>query len=107
MEEIRMSRLQSVLCGIALALGGCAVSTGDAAEDHVSTASDVQEVRMAPGFTGPFSTAANVTCTDTFGVCKVVSVCEGIRNDTRQIITETCCTAAGSCTTELYGLCGC
>lgn len=102
-----MSRLQFVLCGVVLVLGACGISADDNPETEVSTSSDIQEVRAVRLFTGPFSTASDVTCTDTFGECKVVPVCEGIRNDTRQIITETCCTASGSCTTELYGLCGC
>ena len=101
-----MGRLRWVLCGVALAFGACAVSTGDGPGDTMSASSDVQEVQTVRP-PGPLSTAADVTCTETFGVCKVVAVCEGIPNDTRQLITETCCTAGGSCTTELYSLCGC
>jgi hypothetical protein len=102
-----MLRLRWVVCGVALAFGACAVSTGYDPGEAVSASSEVQEMQTVHRSTGPFSTASDVTCTETFGACKVVAVCEGIRNDTRQIITETCCTASGSCTTELYGLCGC
>jgi hypothetical protein len=106
-QEVTMSRLQGVLCGIALALGACAVQTSDTAGADVSASSEVQALDTLKPYTGPSSTTADETCTETFGACKVVTMCEGIRNDTRQIITETCCTAPGQCTVEHYGLCGC
>jgi len=101
-----MSRLQWVLCGMAMALGACEVSTGNDPEATVSPSSEIQALENLPPYTGRASIAGE-TCTETFGVCKVVTVCEGIRPDTRQLITETCCTAAGVCTVEHYGLCGC
>ncbi|MEO7732834.1 MAG: hypothetical protein ABIY55_17840 [Kofleriaceae bacterium] len=72
----------------------------------MSTSSDEQALDSLPPYTGHASIAGE-TCTEVFGVCKVVASCEGIHPDSRQMITETCCTPGGSCTVEHYGLCGC
>lgn len=100
-----MSRLRWVLCSVVLAFGACAVSTGVDPGDAVSTASDMEEVQTVYRSTGASSTEA-VTCTDRLGACVAVPKCESIP-DTRQFLTETCCTASGSCTTERYAFCGC
>lgn len=101
-----MSRLRWILCSVVLTFGACAVSTAVDPGDAVSTASDTEEVQMVNRSTGASSTAAGVTCTETLGVCRAVAKCESIP-DTRQMLTEVCCTAAGSCTTEHYFICGC
>lgn len=102
-----MTRLRWALCGLSLVFGACAVSSGERTADSAATATDVQQVQTAYPAAASAAAASDVTCTETFGECKVVATCEGIPNDTAQRITETCCTAAGSCTTELYRLCGC
>jgi hypothetical protein len=82
--------------------------TQDTQEEHSALGSQPSsEVQSVARFTIPgTSSAADETCTETFGVCKV-GQCELGPNDTFQRITEVCCTAGGSCTTELYRLCGC
>lgn len=103
-EEVMMSRLRWVLCSVVLAFGACAVSTGVDPGEAVSTSSDMQEVQAVSTALSPAETG--VTCTETLGVCAAVPKCESIP-DTRQFLTETCCTASGSCTTERYAICGC
>jgi|GEM_PF-5569718 len=101
-----MSRLQWVLCGIALTLGACSASTGNDPEAKVWTPEDQQTLESLPPYRGHASVAGE-TCTEVLGLCKVVAQCEGIHPDTRQMITETCCTPNGVCEVEHYGLCGC
>jgi hypothetical protein len=97
-----MSGLRWILCGLALSLGACAVSSDDASSAP-DTSSQAQEI-VVPRALG-FKPAAE-TCTETFGTCKV-GQCELGPHDTFQRITEVCCDASGACTTELYRLCGC
>jgi len=47
----------------------------------------------------------SVTCTDTYGVCKV-GRCELPVDDFQQF-TETCCDSLGHCTVTQWKICGC
>jgi hypothetical protein len=104
---IQMWKFRSMLCGLVVAFTACAdVSPADDPGDPAPTES-ARVQTITQGTAAPFSVSPNtVTCTDTFGVCKV-GQCELGANDTFQRVTEVCCDSSGSCTTELYRLCGC
>ena len=97
-----MTKFRMMLCGIAMTLAACGVST--TVDDSTSATSQDETVQVST-FTRGVGAAAE-TCTETDGPCKVGG-CELGPHDTFQAITEVCCTAAGVCETERYRLCGC
>ena len=93
-----MMKFRTMLCGLIVAVAGCA--NVEPADRPVASDEAVQ-VQTITRSIGP----RTETCTITTGPCRV-GQCELGANDTVQRITETCCTA-GVCTTENYRLCGC
>ncbi|QSQ22509.1 hypothetical protein JY651_46615 [Pyxidicoccus parkwayensis] len=93
-----MKNLRWLLCTVALAVVGCGAPMEVIDEETTTT-----ESTGAPE--GQVSQAAT-TCTETYGECRV-GRCELGANDTFQVVTTTCCTAAGACTTTRLRLCGC
>jgi hypothetical protein len=96
-----------------VAFCACAdVSTDDGTGDVASTSSekqqetDMQQAQTIYRSASLPPSAADETCTETDGACKV-GQCELGPHDTFMPITEVCCTPSGSCTTEHYRLCGC
>ncbi|MBJ6764158.1 hypothetical protein JGU66_25570 [Myxococcaceae bacterium JPH2] len=94
-----MKTLRWALCMSVFAVVGCG---GAAMEMEPETTGEASQTE-APA--GDVSQSA-VTCTDTYGECRV-GQCELGPNDHFQIYTHTCCTAAGACTTQRIRLCGC
>jgi hypothetical protein len=94
-----MMRFRSMLCGLVVAFAACA---GVSAEEDSTAPEQSVQVQTITRSIG----ANTETCTETFGECKV-GQCELGPHDTFQRVTEVCCDASGSCTTELYRLCGC
>ena len=91
-----MDKLRWMMCGVLLAVVGCA---------EVPSAPDEDEAVVESAVTsGPATTAAD-GCTTTESACRV-GRCELGANDRFSILTETCCTN-GVCETERYRLCGC
>jgi hypothetical protein len=93
-----MKNLRWMVCLGTLALAACGV---ESSEQEAVPAESV--TASLPLDSQPRSA---LTCTETFGECRV-GPCELGPRDHFQIVTETCCTAAGSCTTRRYRLCGC
>ncbi|NVJ28647.1 MULTISPECIES: hypothetical protein [Myxococcus] len=85
-----MKNLSWVVGALALSLMGC----GGA--EFADTVEDAE---------GQVSQAA-VTCTETYGQCRV-GRCELGPNDRFQLLTRVCCDAAGACTTTTTRICGC
>lgn len=87
----------------ALSLAACGVDASEQESGDVmgSHAAPPQE-EVTPAALSPSA----VTCTETYGECKI-GPCELGPRDHFQIVTTTCCNAAGSCTTTRFRLCGC
>lgn len=101
-----MRRLQWLLCGVVLAIGGCATAPAD--ETTAAAIQDETDLQQAQTIfrSQALPVPADETCTETDGACHV-GQCELGPHDMVQLITEVCCTPDGSCTTEHYRLCGC
>jgi hypothetical protein len=104
-----MNKLQWMLCGVLLAVVGCAeLPTERAPVDELNDESDEVSVEARSVASGellwPVSTNAT-TCTVTESACKR-GQCELGANDRFSHIVETCCTD-GVCTTTRIRLCGC
>ncbi|QSQ13882.1 hypothetical protein [Myxococcus landrumensis] len=89
-----MKNLRWLMCAVALSVVGCG---GAPMEEDEALSEGIQE--------GQVSQAA-ATCTETWGECRV-GRCELGALDTFQILTTTCCDAAGACTTTRRRVCGC
>ncbi|WP_158501820.1 hypothetical protein [Vitiosangium sp. GDMCC 1.1324] len=94
-----MKNLRGLLCMVALSVVGC----GGAPVEMEEETSTESPAAVAPE--GEVSQAA-LTCTETYGECRV-GQCELGPADHFQIYTKTCCNAAGACTTQRIRLCGC
>jgi hypothetical protein len=94
-----MKNLRGVLFMVALSVVGCGGAPMELEEEALTEDS----TSTMPG--GEVSQSA-VTCTETFGQCRV-GQCELGANDTFQVYTKTCCDAAGACTTQRLRICGC
>lgn len=85
-----MKNLHWIVGVLALSLVGCG------GEELASTVEDAE---------GQVSQAA-VTCTETYGQCRV-GRCELGANDRVQTLTRVCCDESGTCTTTTMRICGC
>ncbi len=99
-----MKHLSWILCVTALTGTACGATTTEQGDGV-----DYKGL-LAESPSGDFKTAsagqAATQCTETFGQCSV-GPCELGPRDHFQIVTRTCCTAAGACTTTRMRLCGC
>ena len=109
-----MNKLGRIVCGIAVALAGCAAPASDDSGNQRATddiivpreaAQRLSSARLATGVSSVFDEDEDCTVTDQTA-CRV-GQCEQGPNDTFVRLTELCCTPDGSCTTEHYKLCGC
>jgi hypothetical protein len=99
-----MKSVRWILCLGALSFAACGVDTSEQESGAVveSSLTAPSEEEVSPGAPTP----STVTCTETFGECKV-GPCELGPRDRFQIVTTTCCNTAGSCTITRFRLCGC
>jgi hypothetical protein len=101
--------VKSLLVFGALMFGGCvAGGSGDPEQGTATTYDNAHSSSLVQLLGGSSVQPADEgTCTFVIDRACHVGQCELGPNDTVQSFTETCCTAAGTCTVEHYRECGC